>query len=86
MMYCTVFMYGLDGRLLPLSYNYVCRVSIIKNTCIGNPTLTVLVSANQRYTLGSYFIFVFHAQAVFIILMSACLPILVSRRAMCIGL
>ena len=47
MMYCTVFMYGLDGRLSPLSYNYVCRVSIIKNTCIGNPTLIVLVSANQ---------------------------------------
>ncbi|KAL9973239.1 hypothetical protein ACROYT_G019663 [Oculina patagonica] len=25
MMYSTVFMYGLDGRLSPLSYNYVCR-------------------------------------------------------------
>ena len=27
MMYSTVFMYGLDGRLSPLSYNRVCRVS-----------------------------------------------------------
>ncbi|KAJ7363242.1 hypothetical protein OS493_011524 [Desmophyllum pertusum] len=25
MMYATVFMYGLDGRLSPVSYNYVCR-------------------------------------------------------------
>ncbi|CAH3039067.1 unnamed protein product [Porites lobata] len=25
MMYSTVFIYGLDGRLSPLSYNYVCR-------------------------------------------------------------
>ena len=28
MMYSTVFIYGLDGRLSPLSYNYVCRVSL----------------------------------------------------------
>ena len=28
MMYSTVFIYGLDGRLSPLSYNYACRVSL----------------------------------------------------------
>ena len=74
MMYCTVFMYGLDGRLSPLSYNYVCRVSIIKNTCIENPTLITLVSANQWYTLGIYFNLGFHVQSSFYS-PHACLPI-----------
>ena len=30
LMYITVFLYGFDGRLSPLSYTYVCRVSIVK--------------------------------------------------------
>ena len=30
LMYMTVFLYGFDGRLSPLSYTYVCRVSIVK--------------------------------------------------------
>lgn len=39
MMYCTVLMYGLDGRLSPLSYNYVCRVSIVEKKTNFKSTL-----------------------------------------------
>ena len=72
MMYCTVFMYGLDGRLSPLSYNYVCRVSIIKNTWIGNPShYSVSVYKSVINFRLAILISVFTHKAV---LFSSCLP------------
>ena len=37
MMYSTVFMYGLDGRLSPLSYNRVCRVGNLLEYLASSP-------------------------------------------------
>ena len=37
MMYSTVFMYGLDGRLSPLSYNRVCRVGNLLEDLASSP-------------------------------------------------
>ena len=40
MMYSTVFIYGLDGRLSPLSYNYACRVSIVELSTVDKLLLS----------------------------------------------
>ena len=75
-MYCTVFMYGLDGRLSPLSYNYVCRVSIIKKYLYWKsvPLQRQCLQISNAQQVATDFNLGFHAQSSFYS-PHACLPI-----------